>query len=277
MSEEATRMKSRALAAVLLLVLATACQTEGEIQIHPAWSPVEFSFNSRGGISVTRNKEFVTPLGTITVAAAATMPLTGPASQTLLAINHNVADESVQTRYRLDVRSKDTKVCIAGRAEVLPDPADNAVVVTAADGATKITVVARTALCPIPPSPPPRRRPGSAPPPTQRAAPRPSPSAAFNYVRFGKTRPDNAAPYYIKVTFFGLKGHSCLIKWRTYYTDTTPNTPADTYGSIRTPILSHDKEWRWYDRIMVERPSQSRRWGTVFRTYCRGKLLATGW
>lgn len=44
---------------------------------------MEFSINTRGEIAITRNQRIVTPLGTITLAAAAMTPVAGPPSETL--------------------------------------------------------------------------------------------------------------------------------------------------------------------------------------------------
>jgi len=87
-----------------LLVLVTACEPEygGSVGVQPDFLPVEFSFNTRGEIAITPNQRIVTPLGTITLAAAATIPVTGPPSETLLVINHYIDGGAMQSRYRLD-------------------------------------------------------------------------------------------------------------------------------------------------------------------------------
>jgi hypothetical protein len=60
-----------------LLILVAACEPEldGSIRVQPDFSPVEFSINTRGEIAITRNQRIVTPLGTITLAAAAMTPV----------------------------------------------------------------------------------------------------------------------------------------------------------------------------------------------------------
>ncbi|GLZ29132.1 hypothetical protein Lesp02_13220 [Lentzea sp. NBRC 105346] len=135
----------RALVLAALLVLA-AC--EPTVKYQPTGLPVEFSLSANGDIAVSRTTQIVTPIGTFKFEVAAKTSLSGSSSQTVLAINHYSGGESVQSRYRLDVGSEDVKVCVSGQAEVLPDTGNHAVVVSAIDTATRITVVARGETCP---------------------------------------------------------------------------------------------------------------------------------
>jgi ricin-type beta-trefoil lectin protein len=138
-------MRSRVLA-VFLVVFSTACSSS--ITFQPAWSPVEFSLNTNGEISASYNEQFVTPLGTFTFGTGAEASLVGEDSETLLAINHYTNGEQVQTRYQLSTQAEEIKVCVSGHAEIFPDLKNNAVIVTATDLTTRITVVPRTDTCP---------------------------------------------------------------------------------------------------------------------------------
>ncbi|MFC0105264.1 RICIN domain-containing protein [Kibdelosporangium aridum] len=125
----------------VVAVFVLAGCTEGTVGVQPVGLPVEFSINSNGEIAVSQSRQIVTPLGTFTFEVAAKKSLVGSSSMTMLAINHYVGNELVQSRYSLDVESEVLKVCISGQAEVSPNLQDHAVVVSAIDPATRITVV----------------------------------------------------------------------------------------------------------------------------------------
>jgi hypothetical protein len=138
----------RWLALGVLLTLASACDSEGEVAYTPSWLPVEFTLNTRGEIGISRSAQFVTRVGTFRIEVAAKTPLAGSDRETLLAIDHYVDSEVVQTRYRLSAQTQQIKVCGSGQVEIRVDPKNHSVRVSGTDLTTRVTVVAEAAACP---------------------------------------------------------------------------------------------------------------------------------
>lgn len=129
-------------------MLLAAC--DATVKYHPVALPIEFSVNSNGEIAVSRSTQVVTPLGTFKFEASA--KLTGSSDETVLAINHYLNNEAVQSRYRLQAQSEDLKACVSGQAEVRPDLGNHAIVVSALNNATRIVVTNQSASCPQQPA-----------------------------------------------------------------------------------------------------------------------------
>ncbi|SDN49248.1 hypothetical protein [Allokutzneria albata] len=102
----------RGVIALLVLVMTTACGADGTVKLAPPFLPIAFGINSKGDVTVSYDKSFVTPLGRITLGAD--LPVVDEAEGHLLVVQQRVASRDVRDLYTLRIEGN-LAACLNGR------------------------------------------------------------------------------------------------------------------------------------------------------------------
>ncbi|GAA4016422.1 hypothetical protein GCM10022247_44380 [Allokutzneria multivorans] len=102
----------RGVIALLVLVMTTGCGADGTLKLAPPFLPIAFGINSKGDVTFSYDKTFVTPLGRITLGAD--LPVVDEAEGHLLVIQQRIANRDVRDLYTLRIEGN-LAACLNGR------------------------------------------------------------------------------------------------------------------------------------------------------------------